>query len=138
MSVRRLTLGALASLIVAGTLAAVVFAGTGSAVHARNPTFKEREGITAAQPKSLRHDPVGCVYLQIFVSPDGRFARAEARFLNVLHGGPCVRYTFNGPDPILQKVGTRWKIIAQTGAVVSPACSLGIPGYLLLRPCRRN
>ena len=88
-------------------------------------------------PKWLQHDPVGCVYLPIRVSSDGRFARVGVGFLNWQHA-PCSRYTFNGPDWILRKAQLRWRMIARTGAgAAKPACSLGIPSYLLLYGCRR-
>src|SRR5262249_25109023 len=132
----RIALGGLTVAIIAGVAAAAVFAGTTSAGHARNPTLKEREGITAGLPKWLQRDPVGCVYLPIRVSSDGRFARVGVSFLNWKHE-PCVRYTFNGPDWILRKTGPRWRVIAETsGSAEPPKCSLGIPRYLLLGGCR--
>jgi hypothetical protein len=129
--------GLAVALIAFAAAAAAVFAGTTSTGHARDPTIKERAGITAGLPKSLQRDPVGCIYLPIRVSSDGRFARAGVDFLNWKHG-PCARYPFNGPDWILRKPGPRWKIIAYTsGSAASPRCSLGIPSYLLVKPCRR-
>jgi hypothetical protein len=129
-------------LVVTGGTAAAVIAGTKGAgsrpAHARNPTFLEREGITQALPTSFTRDPVACVYLQVRVSSDGRFSRAGAIFLNAAGGGPCVRYASNGPDWLLGKRHSRWKIIGYTsGASEPPRCSLGIPKYLLVRPCRR-
>jgi len=116
--------------VVAGTRAS-------QAGHARKPTANERAGITAGLPKRLQRDPVGCVYLPIRVSSDGRFARAGVDFLNWQHGAWCVRYTFNGPDWILRQSGSRWKVIAETSGSAPPTrCSLGIPRYLLVRPCR--
>jgi hypothetical protein len=138
MQGKRLVLVGCALSILAGATAAAVIAGTraGQAGHARNPTLKERAGITAGLPKWLQRDPVGCIYLPIRVSSDGRFARAGVAFLNWPHG-PCVRYTFNGPDWILRQGGSRWKVIAETsGSAPPPRCSLGIPRYLLVRPCR--
>ena len=139
MQGKRVVLIGCALAIIAGATAAAVVAGTraGQAGHARNPTFKEREAITSALPKSLKRDPVGCVYLQIRASSDGRFARVGVGLLNALHE-PCVRYASNGPYWILRKSGSRWKIIAETsGSAFPPRCSLGIPRYLLVRPCRR-
>jgi hypothetical protein len=122
---------------IAGVAAAVVFAGTKGTGHARNPTLKERAGIIAGLPKSLQRDPVGCVYLPIRVSSDGRFARASVDFLNWQHSRWCGRYLFNGPDSILRKTGSRWKIIAYTsGSALRTKCSLGIPRYLLVKACR--
>jgi hypothetical protein len=124
-----------------GGTAAVLVAGTKrtatQVAHTRNPTFKEREGITVALPKWLRRDPVGCVYLQVRVSGDGRFARVGVGLLNALHD-PCVRYASNGPDWILRRNKPGWKVVAYTsGSAAPPRCSLGIPRYLLVRPCRR-
>jgi hypothetical protein len=137
MTRQRFVVVGLAVALIAFAAAAAVFAGTTSTGHARNPTLKERAGITAGLPKSLQRIPVGCIYLPIRVSSDGRFARAGAAFLNWQHA-PCARYPFNGPDWILRKTGTRWKIIAYTiGSAAITRCSLGIPSYLLLRPCRR-
>jgi hypothetical protein len=139
MQGKRVVLVCCALAIVTGATAAVVIAGNsaGQAGHARNPTLKERAGITAGLPKGLRRDPVGCIYLPIRVSSDGRFARAGVDFLNWQHSAWCVRYTFNGPDWILHKTGSRWTVIAETsGSAPPPPCSLGIPRYLLVRPCR--
>lgn len=124
--------------IIAGVIAAAVLAGTTSTGHARHPTLKERAGITAGLPKSLQRDPVGCVYLPIRVSSDGRFARAGVDFLNWQHNRWCGRYLMNGPDPILRKTGSRWRIIAYTsGSAPRTKCALGIPRYLLIKSCRR-
>ena len=115
-----------------------MFAGTANTGHARNPSINERAGITAGLPKWLQRDPVGCIYLPIRVSSDGRFARASVDFLNWKHE-PCARYTSNGPDWILRKTGPRWKIIAYTsGTSPRTKCSLGIPRYLLVKGCRRR
>jgi hypothetical protein len=123
---------------IAAVAATIGFAGTKSTGHARNPTLEERAGITAGLPKSLQRDPVGCAYLPIRVSSDGRFARASVDFLNWQHSRWCGRYLDNGPDSILRKTGSRWKIIAYTSGSAPPTkCSLGIPRYLLVRPCRR-
>src|SRR5262245_30704774 len=125
--------------IVAGATAAAVVAGTRTSLvgRPRNSTFKEREAITGALPKSLKRVPVGCAYLQIRASSDGRYARVAVWWLNASHE-PCGRYASNGPDWILRKNGSRWKVIAHTGgsSVARPRCSLGIPRYLLLAPCR--
>jgi hypothetical protein len=139
MQGKRIALVGCALAIVTGATAAAVIAGTrvSQAGNARNPTFKEREGITTALPRWLRRDPVGCVYLQIRTSSDGRYARVGVGLLNALHD-PCVRYASNGPDWILRKGGSRWKVIAYTsGSSRPPRCSLGIPRYLLLGGCRR-
>ena len=134
----RIALGALTVAITVGALAAAVFAGTASTGHARNPTIKERAGITAGLPKSLQRDPVGCIYLPIRVSSDGRFARAGVDFLNWKHD-PCARYPSNGPDWILRKTRRGWKIIAYTsGSSSRPKCSLDIPRYLLVKGCSRR
>lgn len=138
MRAHRIVIGAFTAAIAAGAVAAAVFAGTTSTGHARNPTVKERGGITAGLPKRVQQDPVGCVYVRIRVSSDGRFARAGLDFLNWRHSS-CIRYASNGPDWILRKTGQRWTVIAYTsGSSSPPKCSLGIPAYLLVRPCSRR
>ena len=137
MRAHRIGLGALVAAIGVGAVAAAVFAGTTSTGHARNPTLKERAGVTAGLPKWLQRDPVGCIYLPIRVSSDGRFARAGVAFLNWQHK-PCGRYTSNGPDWILRKTGSRWSVVAYTSGLATPKCSLGIPRYLLVKACRRR
>jgi len=139
MQGKRVVLVGCALAIVAGATAAAVIAGTGASRvgRARNPTLKEREGITAGLPKYFQRQPVGCVYLPIRVSSDGRFTRAGVDFLNWEHGGWCARYPSNGADWILRKSGSRWRVIAETnGSGRPPRCSLDIPRYLLVRPCR--
>jgi hypothetical protein len=96
------------------------------ALAARQPTFKEREAITAALPAAFKRYPVGCVFLRTVVSNNGRYATVAPVFLNALRM-PCVKYASNGYW-ILRKA-TRWKIVF-TGSE-PPACSLGVPHDLV-------
>jgi hypothetical protein len=102
--------------------------------HSRNPTYKEREAITALLPRWLKRYPIGCLYVVIRVSSDGRYARLGVGFLNALHD-PCIRYAFNGPDWIAKETHSHWKVIGYTGAVVGRPCAPGIPTYLLIGRC---
>jgi hypothetical protein len=97
-------------------------AGAGSAEAARQPTLKEREALTLALPASFRRIPVGCVWLRMSVSSNGRFAKVEPVFLNATRA-PCVQYASNG-FWILKKV-TRWRIVYNGSE--PPLCSLGVP-----------
>jgi len=111
------------SVVVALTFALVF---TASAPAAREPTFKEREALTAALPPWLQREPVGCVWLDIRVSNNGRYATAGPVYLNALHL-PCLRYAANG-FWILKKT-TRWKIIYNGSGPSS--CSLHVPKDLI-------
>ena len=95
-------------------------AGAGAS---RQPTFSEREALTAALPSWLQQYPVGCVWLEITLAGDGRYAQVTPGFLNALHE-PCVKYASNGRW-ILKKTATRWKIVFNGS--VAPPCSLGVP-----------
>src|SRR5204863_6818293 len=76
--------------------ASLAFAtGVGSTDAARQPTFKEREALTVALPDSLLRYPVGCVWLRMSVSNNGRYARVEPIFLNATHA-PCLQFASNG------------------------------------------
>jgi hypothetical protein len=105
-----------AALVAAG----VAPAGAGAA---RQPTFGEREALTAALPSFLQADPVGCVWLDISVSGNGGYAKVAPGFLNALRG-PCAKYASNGWW-LLKKAGIRWKIVFNGSE--SPPCALGIP-----------
>ena len=108
----------------------VIAVGAGSAEAKRQPTFKEREAITAALPAWLRGYPVGCVWLGISVSSNPRYARVGLGFLNATRP-PCSKYTSNG-FWILKKL-TKWRIIYNGST--QPSCSLRIPRDLT--PCLR-
>jgi hypothetical protein len=98
----------------------------------RSPTFKEREAITAALPKWFQREPVGCVWLEINVSRNGRYAIAGPNFLNV--STPlCGRYAANGLW-ILKKT-SRWRVIFNGSD--PPPCSLAIPKDLVTGCLRR-
>jgi hypothetical protein len=99
-----------------------VAAGARSAHAARQPTFKEREALTLALPAWLRRLPVGCVWLEMSVSRNGRYAKVEPAFLNAMRM-PCVQYASNGY--MLLRKSPRWKIIFNGSQ--EPPCSLGVP-----------
>jgi hypothetical protein len=92
------------------------------ALASRPPTFREREALTAALPASFQREPVGCVWLDVRVSNDGRYAEVDPLFLNALHA-PCVQYAANGRW-ILKKT-TRWRIVFDGSD--APPCSLHVP-----------
>jgi hypothetical protein len=103
--------------------ASLAFAtGVGSTYAARQPTFKEREALTVALPEFLLRYPVGCVWLSMSVSNNGRYAKVEPRVFNATHP-PCLQYASNGY--LLLKKTTRWKIIFNGSQ--PPPCSLGVP-----------
>jgi hypothetical protein len=122
MGARRRTIVAL--------LALVALVSTGAAQAKRPPRSGEREAITAALPAYFRSEPVGCVWLDISVSNNGRYATASPVYLNALHP-PCARYAANGYW-ILKKT-TRWRIVFAGSE--RPKCSLGVPRDLT--PCLR-
>ena len=96
--------------------------GVGSSNAARQPTFKEREALTVALPESFLRYPVGCVWLRMSMSNNGRYAMVAPEFLNATRP-PCVQFASNGYW--LLKKATRWKIIFNGS--VQPPCSLGVP-----------
>ena len=102
-----------------------------AAIAARAPTFKEREAIIRALPKSIRDTPVECIWLRIRVSTgDSRYADVGGAYLNsVKPGSRCLRYTSNW-HLFLKKAKT-WKIIFN--GTVEPSCRLKIPRDLT--PC---
>jgi hypothetical protein len=99
--------------------------GSSSAETVRQPTFKEREAITAAMPPWLRRYPIGCVRLGMLVSSNGRYAEAGLEFLNATRP-PCAKYVSNG-NWFLKKQ-KRWRIIFNGSD--PPPCSLKIPREL--------
>jgi hypothetical protein len=107
--------------------------GSRSAGVARQPTFKEREAITAAMPAGIRRYPIGCVRLGMSVSSNGRYAEAGLDYLNARRP-PCAKYVSNG-NWFLKKE-TRWTIIFNGSD--PPPCSLGVPRELPTAwPCLR-
>src|SRR5881398_2765957 len=86
-------------------VACLVGGGAAATTTARQPSFREREAITAALPGWLRRYPVGCVWLRISVSNNPRFAEVAPAFLNATQP-PCIRYASNGIW-ILKRL-TRW------------------------------
>jgi hypothetical protein len=115
----------------------VVLAVTGSdagaaAIAARTPTFKEREAIMKALPKSIRDTPVECLWLKIRVSTrDSRYVDVGGAYLNAVKpGSRCLRYASNW-HLFLKKART-WKIIFD--GTDEPSCRLRIPRDLT--PCQ--
>jgi hypothetical protein len=98
---------------------------------AHQPTFKEREGITNAMPAWLRRYPVGCVWLEISVSSNGRYAKAGYGVLNPMKR-PCSRFVSNGGWFL--KKQAKWRIIFNGSD--PPPCSLKIPRELTVECLR--
>jgi hypothetical protein len=113
-----------------GTLLLVVLAP--AALAARPPSFAERAAITAALPSFLQREPVGCVWLRITVSTNGKFAIAAPTYLNATTK-LCRRYAANG-EWILKRT-TRWKVVFNGSD--PPSCALGIP-HDLVQGCLRG
>ena len=111
------------------TIAAVAFVP--AALAARSPTLAEREAITRAMPAFFRNAPVECIWLNIRVSRNPRYARVAPQVLNWRQrGSRCIHYATNG-FYILKKA-RRWRIIYNGSD--SPRCSLGVPRDLVI--CR--
>ena len=108
--------------VLVAALALTVATDAGAARAARQPTFKEREAITLALPTWLRGYPVGCVWLSMSVSNNGRYAIVAPGFLNATHR-PCVKYASN--SYWIMKKSSTWKVIFNGS--VEPPCSLGVP-----------
>lgn len=94
-------------------------------VIARQPTFKERVAITNALPAWLRRYPVGCVWLEISVSSNGRYAKAGYGVVNPMKR-PCSRYVSNGGWFLKKR--EKWKVIFNGSD--PPPCSLRVPREL--------
>jgi hypothetical protein len=109
--------------IVVASLCLVVTSAAGAAVAARQPTLSERAALTAALPASLRNEPVGCVWLQISVSSNPRYAKITPTFLNA-ERAPCLRYAADGYW-IMKRTATGWKTVFNGSDF--PACSLKVP-----------
>jgi hypothetical protein len=103
-------------------VAAAVLAGTAAA---RPPTLAERAAVTAALPSFLRAVPAGCVWLDVALSPDGRWAKVTPRFLDATTL-PCVKYASNGV--FFLKRAARWKVVFDGSDL--PPCALGVPKAL--------
>jgi hypothetical protein len=110
-----------ASIIVA-VLCLTVGAAAGVAAAARQPTLAERAAITRALPSFLRNEPVGCVWLQISVSSNPRYAMVTPHFLNATRA-PCLKYAADGYW-ILKRT-TSWKTVFNGSDF--PPCPTRIP-----------
>lgn len=97
-----------------------------AAAAARQPSLREREAITAALPAWFQKEPVGCVWLRISVSANGKFALAAPTYLNATTR-TCSRYAANG-QWILKRT-TRWRVVFNGSD--PPSCALGIPRDLV-------
>jgi hypothetical protein len=113
-------------LSVAAVVLIVSSALVGVAQAKRPPSLTERAAISLALPAYLRNEPVGCVWLDVSVSSNGKYAIAAPVYLNALHA-PCLRYASNGLW-ILRKTN-RWKVIFNGSD--PPKCSLGVPKDLV-------
>ena len=118
------------SVVILISVCGAIGLGARSAEAARKPTFKEREALTAALPAWLRRYPIGCVWLEMSVSKNGRYAKVAPGFLNATRP-PCLKYASNGYW-ILKRL-TKWKIIYNGST--DPPCSLRVPRELA--PCLR-
>lgn len=108
---------------VTGTFGLIALALAVDAAAARPPSNPERAAITQALPAWFRSYPVGCVWLMIRVSNNGRYALVTEGVNNSLRD-PCVKYAFNG-FWVLKQQARRWKVIFSGSAGLS--CSLGVP-----------
>jgi hypothetical protein len=111
-------------------LAGAVAAGAAAAAVERPPTLKERAAVTAALPSYLRAEPVGCVWLNVALSKNGRWAKVTPVYLSATRM-PCLKYAANGR--FFLRRTARWKVVFNGSDL--PACSLGVPRSL--SPCRR-
>lgn len=103
--------------------AAAVVAGTAAA---RPPTLAERASVTAALPKFLRVEPVGCVWLDLELSKNGRWAKVTPTFLNA-ETMPCLKYAADGFF-LMKRTPTSWKTVFLGSD--APSCKLGVPKSL--------
>jgi hypothetical protein len=117
---RSLTRARIGVVVIVAVIA--MLAGVAASQAARAPTFREREALMLALPAWIRHYPVGCVWLDVSISNNGRYAKVAPGFLNATHL-PCLRYASNGYW--LLKKTTRWKIVFNGS--VDPPCALAIP-----------
>jgi hypothetical protein len=108
---------------ITGALGLIALALAFDAAAARPPTNPERAAVTQALPAWFRNYPVGCVWLIIRVSNNGRYAFV-AEGLNNPRQDPCVKYAFNG-FWVLKQQARRWKVIFNGSAGLP--CSLGVP-----------
>lgn len=123
-SIRRRMKGRFLSVAAVALVASAALVGAAQAK--RPPTLSERAAITLALPAYLRSEPVGCVWLDVSVSNNGKYAIAAPMYLNA-DRAPCARYASNG-QWILRKT-TRWKIVFNGSD--PPKCSLGVPKDLV-------
>ena len=98
------------------------------AAAARPPTLPEREAITRALPAYLRNTPIECVWLDVSVSRNPRYALVAPVSLNATTpGSRCIRYAGNG-FYVLKKA-RRWRVVYEGS--VEPPCKLGVPRDLV-------
>jgi hypothetical protein len=108
------------------TLACIALASAAAVSAARQPTRAERQAITNALPQSIRAMPVGCVWLDLRVSRNPKYAYVAPEVLNALSpNSKCLRYASNGFF-ILRKQSTgTWRVIFEGSNW--PPCSQRIP-----------
>jgi hypothetical protein len=91
---------------------------------ARQPTFTEREALTAALPQWIRGYPVGCVWLKMTVANAGGYAKVTPVYLNATKANaPCAKYASNGFWILKKETG--WRLIYSGSEL--PSCKLYIP-----------
>lgn len=93
----------------------------------RAPTPRQRAALTLALPSSIRSDPVGCVWLSIAVSNNGKYAIVAPVFLDATRM-PCLRYASNGYW-LLKRSPVKWVIVFNGSD--PPPCSLRVPRDLV-------
>jgi hypothetical protein len=104
-----------------------------AATAARTPTLHERAAITGALPQWLQRYPIGCVYLSISVSSNGRFAKVTPEAFYPAKKS-CLAYASNGS--YFLKNTSRWRVIFNGSE--PPACALAVPRDLVApMSCRR-
>ena len=115
------------------SLAAAVALCTAVTVSAaRAPTRSERQAITNALPKYVRAMPVGCVWLNIRVSKNSRYAYVASEIMNAVPpNAKCLRYASNGFFILRKRTSGKWTIVFNGS--VWPPCSQHIPRDLV--PC---
>ena len=100
-------------------------------IAAKKPSLDERRDITRALPRSLRRTPAECVWIDIRVSNNSKWAIAEPHFLvGASPNDRCLKYAADGRYIARLQKG-RWPIIF-VGSDLPPFSS-GVPKDL--SPC---
>ncbi len=109
--------------MVFGVLVALLVVAVPSAPAARPPTLPERAAITRALPLYDRNTPAECVWFNIRVSRNPRYAEVDPVYLVATPMSRCLRYAKDG-FYVLKKI-RKWKIIYSGSD--PPPCSMRIP-----------